>query len=232
MKKLKIVGLIGGTTWVSTIDYYRVINQEVSRQLGDLHSAKLLLYSIDFDEFRVLADAGEWGKITEWFAGVAQQLQTAGAETLVLCAGTSHLIANELEQLVQIPIIHIADSTASELRSQGIRKTVLLGTKFTMEAAFFKDILSQQGIEVLVPDAGERQFIHQTIFDELDRGLLLPATKARYLAIIQNLISKGAEAVILGCTELPLLIKPEDCTVPVFDTMLIHAKAAANFALT
>lgn len=232
MKKLKIVGLIGGTTWLSTIDYYRVINQEVSRQLGDLHSAKLLLYSIDFDEFRVLADAGEWGKITEWFAGVAQQLQIAGAEALVLCAGTLHLIAAELGQLVQIPIIHIADSTASELRAQGVSKTALLGTKFTMEAAFFKDILSQQGIEVLVPDAGERQFIHQTIFDELDRGLLLPATKARYLAIIQNLISKGAEAVILGCTELPLLIKPEDCTVPVFDTMLIHAKAAAKFALT
>ena len=228
---MKTIGLIGGTTWLSTIDYYRVINQEVSQQLGDLHSAKLLLYSIDFDEFRTLADAGEWQKVTEWFAGIALQLQTAGAEAIVLCAGTLHLIATELQQLVQIPIIHIADATVSELRSQAISKTALLGTKFTMEAAFFKDILSQQGIEVMIPDAGERQFIHQTIFDELDRGLVLEATKVRYLAIIQNLIAKGAEAVILGCTEIPLLIKPADCTIPVFDTMLIHARAAAKFAL-
>ena len=228
---MKTIGLIGGTTWLSTIDYYRIINQEVNRQLGDLHSAKLLLYSIDFDEFRTLADADEWQKVTEWFAGIAQQLQTAGAEAIVLCAGTLHLIATELQQLVQIPIIHIADATVSELRSQNIRKTALLGTKFTMEAAFFKDKLSQQGIEVMIPDAGERQFIHQTIFDELDRGLLLEATKVSYLAIIQNMVEKGAEAVILGCTEIPLLIKPEDCTIPVFDTMLIHAKAAARFAL-
>jgi aspartate racemase len=228
---MKTIGLIGGTTWLSTIDYYRIINQEVNRQLGELHSAKLLLYSIDFDEFRTLADAGDWPKLTEWFAGIAQQLQTAGAEAIVLCANTLHLMVPELEQLVQIPIIHVADATVCELRSHDIRKTALLGTKFTMEAAFFKDKLSQRGIEVMIPDADERQFIHQTIFDELDRGLLLTETKVRYLAIIQNLIAKGAESVILGCTEIPLLIKPEDCTVPVFDTTLIHAKAAARFAL-
>jgi aspartate racemase len=229
---MKTIGLIGGTTWLSTIDYYRIINQEVNRQLGDLHSAKLLLYSIDFDEFKTLADAGKWPKLTEWFAGIAHQLQTAGAEAIVLCANTPHLIATELGELVQIPIIHIADATVSELRPQDIRKAALLGTKFTMEAAFFKDKLLQQGIEVMIPDADERQFIHQTIFDELDRGLLLTETKVRYLAIIQNLIAKGAEAVILGCTEIPLLIKPEDCTVPVFDTTRIHAKAAARFALS
>jgi aspartate racemase len=229
---MKTTGLIGGTTWLSTIDYYRIINQEVNRQLGDLHSAKLLLYSIDFDEFKTLADAGDWPKLTEWFAGIAQKLQTAGADAIVLCANTLHLMVPELEQLVQIPIIHVADATVGELRSQDIRKTALLGTKFTMEAAFFKDKLSQQGIEVMIPDADERQFIHQTIFDELDRGLLLTETKVRYLAIIQNMIAKGAESVILGCTEIPLLIKAEDCTVPVFDTTLIHAKAAARFALT
>ena len=229
---MKTIGLIGGTTWLSTIDYYRIINQEVNRELGDLHSAKLLLYSIDFDEFKTLADAGEWRKVTEWFAGIAQQLQFSGAEAIVLCANTLHLIVTELEQLVQIPIIHVADATVSELRSQDIRKTALLGTKFTMEAAFFNDKLLQQGIEVMIPDAEERQFIHQTIFDELDRGLLLTETKVRYLAIIQNLIAKGAEAVILGCTEIPLLIKPEDCTVPVFHTTRIHAKAAARFALS
>jgi aspartate racemase len=229
---MKTLGLIGGTTWLSTIDYYRIINQEVNRQLGDLHSAKLLLYSIDFDEFKTLADAGDWPKLTEWFAGIAQHLQTAGADAIVLCANTLHLMVPELEQLVQIPIIHVADATVAELRSQNICKTALLGTKFTMEAAFFKDKLSPQGIEVMIPDADERQFIHQTIFDELDRGLLLTETKVRYLAIIENLIAKGAESVILGCTEIPLLIKPEDCTVPVFDTTLIHAKAAAKFALT
>jgi aspartate racemase len=229
---MKTTGLIGGTTWLSTVDYYRIINQEVNRQLGDLHSAKLLLYSIDFDEFKTLADAGDWPKLTEWFAGIAQKLQTAGADAIVLCANTLHLMVPELEQLVQIPIIHVADATVGELRSQDIRKTALLGTKFTMEAAFFKDKLSQQGIEVMIPDADERQFIHQTIFDELDRGLLLTETKVRYLAIIQNMIAKGAESVILGCTEIPLLIKAEDCTVPVFDTTLIHAKAAARFALT
>lgn len=229
---MKTIGLIGGTTWLSTMDYYRIINQEVNRELGDLHSAKLLLHSIDFDEFKTLADAGEWRKVTEWFAGIAQQMQFSGAEAIVLCANTLHLIVTELEQLVQIPIIHVADATVIELRSQDIRKTALLGTKFTMEAAFFKDKLSQQGIEVMIPDANERQFIHQTIFDELDRGLLLTETKVGYLAIIQNLIAKGAEAVILGCTEIPLLIKPEDCTVPVFDTTLIHARAAAWFALS
>ena len=229
---MKTIGLIGGTTWLSTIDYYRIINQEVNRQLGDLHSAKLLLYSIDFDEFKTLADAGDWPKLTEWFAGIAQRLQTAGAEAIVFCANTLHVMVSELEQLVQIPIIHVADATVGELRSQDIRKTALLGTKFTMEAAFFKDKLSQQGIEVMIPNADERQFIHQSIFNELDRGLLLTETKARYLAIVQNLIAKGAESVILGCTEIPLLIKPEDCPVPVFDTTLIHAKAAARFALT
>ena len=160
---MKTIGLIGGTSWHSTIDYYRIINQEVNRQLGGLHSAKLLLYSIDFDEFKILADAGDWRKITEWFAGIAQQLQTAGAEAIVLCAGTLHLIVPELEQLVQIPIIHVGDATVSELRSQDIRKTALLGTKFTMEAAFFKDTLLQQGIEVMLPGADEQQFIHQTI---------------------------------------------------------------------
>lgn len=229
---MKTIGLIGGTTWLSTIDYYRVINQEVNSQLGGLHSAKLLLYSIDFDEFRLLADANDWQKLTGWFAGIAQVLQTAGAEGIVLCANTLHLMVPELGQLIEIPIIHVADATVGELRAQHIRKAALLGTKFTMDAAFFRDKLLQQDIELMLPDAGERQYIHQTIFDELDRGLLLPETKARYLAIIQNLIVEGAEAVILGCTEIPLLIKPEDCSIPVFDTTLIHARAAARFALT
>ncbi|MFL5787858.1 MAG: aspartate/glutamate racemase family protein, partial [Flavisolibacter sp.] len=195
---MKIIGLIGGTTWLSTVDYYRIINQEVNRHLGGLHSAKLLLYSIDFEEFRTLANAGNWVKITEWFAGIAQQLQISGAEAIVLCANTLHLMVEELEQLVQIPIIHVADATVSELRSQDIHKTALLGTKFTMDAAFFKDKLLQHGIELMLPDADERNYIHQTIFEELDRGLLLAETKVRYLAIIQNLIEKGAEAIILG----------------------------------
>ena len=228
---MRTIGLIGGTSWLSTIDYYRLINQEVNRELGGLHSAKLVLYSVDLDQFITLAHAEMWGKLTEWFADIAQQLQTVGAEAIVLCANTSHLIATELQKLIHVPIIHIADATASELRSQDIRKTALLGTKFTMEAAFFRDKLLQQGIEVMIPDADERQFIHQTIFDELEKGLLLAETKARYLDIIQNLIARGAKAVILGCTEIPLLIKPEDCPVPVIDTTLIHAKAAARFAL-
>ncbi|MBN8853997.1 MAG: aspartate racemase [Sphingobacteriales bacterium 50-39] len=229
---MKTVGLIGGTTWLSTMDYYRIMNQEVNRQLGGLHSAKLLLYSIDFEEFKTIADAGDWQTLTDWFAGISQQLQDAGAEAIVLCAVTLHLIAPELQKLVQLPIIHVGDATARELRAQNIHRAVLLGTKFTMESPFFKDKLLGHGVEVMLPDAGERQCIHQTIFDELDRGLLLKETKVRYLAIIQNLVDKGAEGVILGCTEIPLLIKPEDCTVPVFDTTLIHAKAAARFALT
>lgn len=169
---MKTVGLIGGTSWLSTIDYYRIMNQEVNRQLGGMHSAKLLLCSIDFDEFKTIADAGDCQKLTDWFATISKQLQGAGAEAIVLCAVT------------------------------------------------------------LLPDADERQYIHQTIFDQLDRGLLLQETKVRYLAIIQNLVDKGAEAVILGCTEIPLLIKPEDCKVPVFDTTMIHSKAAVRFALT
>ena len=229
---MKTIGLIGGTSWLSIVDYYRIINQEVNQQLGGLHSAKLLLHSVDLDEFITLADAGEWLKITGWFAGIANQLHNAGARAIVLCANTPHFIAKELEQLIQIPIIHIADATVHELRLQSISKTALLGTKFTMEAAFFKDKLIKQGIDVFIPNAGDRQYIHQTIFEELERGIMLPETKVRYLGIIQSLINDGADAVILGCTEIPLLIKPEDCTIPVFDTTLIHATAAARFALT
>ena len=229
---MKTIGLIGGTTWLSTKDYYRIINQEINCQLGGVHSAKLILYSIDFYDFRILSDKDDWGKLTAWFTNIAKILQTAGAEAIVLCANTLHLMAEELQQHVQIPIIHIADATVKELCSQNIRKTALLGTKFTMNASFFKDKLLQQGIELMLPDTDDRNFIQQTIFEELDRGLLLPETKVRYLSIIQNLVEKGAEGVILGCTEIPLLIKPEDCAVPVFDTTLIHAKAASRFAIS
>lgn len=231
MNPMKTIGLIGGTTWLSTMDYYRIINEEVNRQLGGLHSARLLIHSVDFHEIKSWIDKGEWTILKQRYTAIIHQLHTAGAEAIVLCANTPHLIVPELTPLMPIPIIHIADVTAAELRTLGIGKAALLGTRITMEAPFFRDKLSENHISVLVPEADDRLYIHDTVFEELAKGILLPVTRSKYQKIIKGLIVMGAEAVILGCTEIPLLIKPEDCPVPLLDTTLIHAKAAARYAL-
>lgn len=229
---MKTLGLIGGTSWLSTVDYYRIINQQVNERLGGLNSAKIFLYSLNFEEFKPPADPEQWDKITERLSDIALRLENAGAECIVICANTPHLVADAVQQNIHIPIIHIAEVTAVEIKKRKIKKAGLLGTKFTMEQDFFKDKLSQQHIETLIPNTADREFIHHTIFSELGKEIFSPQTKARYISIINQVIAQGAEGIVFGCTEIPLLIKQEDCSVPVFDTTVIHAKAAAAFALS
>jgi aspartate racemase len=231
-RKLKTLGLIGGTTWLSTIDYYRIINQQVNERLGRLNSAKIYLYSLNFEEFRPPADPDKWVGIADRLTHIALRLENAGAECLIICANTPHLVADEVQQGIHIPLLHIAEATAAEIKKHKMEKVGLLGTKFTMEQNFFKDKLSQQHIETLIPGSAEREYINHTIFDELGKEIFSPQTKMRYIGIINQLVAEGAEGIIFGCTEIPLLLKQEDCSVPVFNTTLIHAKAAVAFALS
>jgi len=229
--QIKTLGLIGGTSWVSTIDYYRIINSQVNKKLGGLNSARLLLYSVNFAEFLPPTDDAGWERITKSFTDIALKLQTGGAQGLIICANTPHMIADKVQQGIQIPLIHIATATAAEIVKQKIKTVGLLGTKITMEQSFFTDKLSQAGIKTLVPNDAEREFIHSSIFNELTREIFTEETRQGYIAIIKKLIDKGAEGIILGCTEIPLLLQPGDCPVPAFDTTLIHATAAVEFAL-
>jgi aspartate racemase len=228
---MKTIGLIGGTSWVSTVDYYRVINQETNRRLGGINSAKILLYSVNYHEFRLLADAGNWEEQTERIADIAIRLQQARADCILLCANTMHMVADRVQSKINIPLLHIADVTAREIENKKLNKVALLGTKFTMEQTFFTTRLQKAGIESIIPNTTDREFIHHTIFEELGAGLFYPETKTRYLSIIDGLLQQGAEGIIFGCTEIPLLIPPAECSFPVFDTLEIHAKNAVAFAL-
>jgi len=219
-------------TWVSTVDYYRIINQQTNERLDGFNSTKILLYSLNFEEdFKLAADADKWEEIADTFTEISRRLETAGAECIVICANTPHLVADIVRQKIHIPLIHIAEATAAEVKRKGIKKIGLLGTKFTMERNFFKDKLAQQHIETLIPAADDREFIHLSILNEFSKEIFAKATKEKYLVIINKLIEQGAEGIIFGCTEIPLLLKQDDCLVPVFDTTLIHAKAAVDFAL-
>lgn len=229
---MKTLGLIGGTTWVSTVDYYRYINELTNERLGGQNSAQILLYSMNFDGVKTLADAGDWGKFGELFWEVAQNLESAGAEAIVLCANTAHIVADFIESRIKIPLINITDATAKEISKQNLKRVALLGTNFTMNSDFYKKKLSQYGIETRIPNDEERDFIHDSIFDELGKNILSSETKQKYLEIIENLKKQGAEGVIFGCTEIPLLLKPEDCDIPSFDTTMIHAQYAVDFALS
>lgn len=228
---MKILGLIGGTTWVSTADYYRIINEEVNKRMGGFNSAKLILYSVNFAEINILVDAADWRGISTVFSNASKKLEDAGAEGIVMCANTPHKVADDVRAAVRVPLIHIAEVTAREVKRAKISRVGLLGTKFTMEERFFKDQLSLRQIETLIPDVSDREFIHETIFNELGKGVFAAETKLRYFSIIDKLVEQGAEGVVLGCTEIPLLIKSEECSVPVFVTTSIHANAAVDFAL-
>ena len=228
---MKTLGLIGGTTWLSTIDYYRLINQKTAELLGGLNSAKMLLYSVNFEEFKPPVNPDEWGELSKKFTKLAQKLEKAGAKAIVFCANTPHMVAHKVQDNIDIPIIHIAEATANEIVSRDIKKVALLGTRITMEQNFFKNKLAKKQIEVFVPEAEDRQMLHDAIFEELGKGIFTDETKARFMKVINGLIEKGAEGVILGCTEFPILIKQEDCSVPTFDTTEIHATAAVRFAL-
>ncbi len=228
---MKTLGLIGGTSWLSTIDYYRIINQSVNERLGGLNSAKIFLYSLNLEELKPPADPAQWGPAADFLSGITKKLETAGADCIVLCANAPHFVADIIQQHIGIPLIHIAEATAKEIKKHGLKKVALLGTKTTMEQGFFRDKLSQQQIETIIPGNDAREFIHHSIFNELGRGIFSAETKKRYIRIINELSENGAEGIILGCTEIPLLLKQEDSPIPVFDTTLIHAKAAAGFAL-
>ncbi|HMG14996.1 MAG TPA: aspartate/glutamate racemase family protein [Saprospiraceae bacterium] len=228
---MKTIGLIGGTTWLSTIEYYRIINQEVNKRLGGMNSAKVLLYSLNFEEFKPPSDPEAWGPIVTLLSNIAITLEKGGADCLVIGANTPHMVADQVQKNITIPIINIAEVTGLEIRKREITKAALLGTKFTMELRFFKDKLQLAGIETIIPDDIDREFVHNSIYHELAKGVFSEETKARYIEIIKKLILQGAEGVILGCTEIPLLISQEDSSIPIFDTTLIHANAAVDFAL-
>ncbi|MDQ6423614.1 aspartate/glutamate racemase family protein [Paenibacillus sp. LHD-117] len=228
---MKTIGLIGGLSWESTTDYYRYINQGVKAELGGLSSAKCMLYSCNFEEVVRMQKAGEWKQAAMLLADAARKLEAGGCDTILICTNTMHVVASEVQQAVRIPLLHIVDTTVESIKRTGISKVGLLGTRYTMEQSFYTDRLCEHGIEAIIPDETDRIRVHDIIFDELCKGELKPASKAEYLRIIDRLRARGAEGVILGCTEIPLLLKQEDVTVPMFDTTRIHADAAVAFAL-
>lgn len=228
---MKTIGLLGGMSWESTLPYYRIINQTVGRELGGLHSAKILLFSVDFHEIEILQHAGDWERAGAILAEAARRLESAGADFLVLCTNTMHKVAPAIMREIGIPLLHIADTTADAIQQAGIGTVGLLGTRFTMEDPFYRTRLEERGLRVLLPDAPERAEIHRVIYDELCRGEILDASRAAYERIMGRLVEEGAEGIILGCTEIGLLVRPERASVPLFDTAEIHARAAALAAL-
>lgn len=229
---MKTIGLIGGMSWESTVPYYRQINETVKAHLGGLHSAKLILYSVDFHEVEEFQRSGNWEAAGALLAGAASALEAAGADLLVLCTNTMHKVAADIEGAVSIPLFHIADPTAIEIKRAGHSTIGLLGTRFTMEQAFYRDRLTERhGLQVVVPAVEDREIIHRIIYEELCLGVVRPESRAEYQRIMNSLASQGAQAIILGCTEISLLVGLQDTEIPLFDTTAIHARAAAEEAL-
>lgn len=228
---MKTIGLIGGMSWESSLEYYRIINEEIKERLGGLHSAKCILFSVDFHELEKCMKKGDWGKIADVLTDAAHSLEAAGADFIILCTNTMHKVADKIEEAIHIPFLHIADITAQQVLSQGIRTIGLLGTKYTMEQDFYRSRLETQGIKVLIPEEVDRASINAVIFNELCLGQINEESRSEYKRIIGNLINQGAEGIILGCTEIGLLVKPEDSLVPLFDTTVVHAKGAVDYAL-
>jgi aspartate racemase len=230
---MKTLGLIGGMSWASTVSYYRRLNQLVAERLGGRHSAQLLLYSVDFEAIHRLQHEDRWEEAGAVLADAARRLAGAGAEGLVLCTNTMHKVAGAIEAAVDVPLIHIADPTGAAIAAAGHRRVALLGTRFTMEQPFYKDRLAERfGLEVLVPDEAERAMIHRVIFEELCAERIEPASRQAYRSVIERLAEAGAQAVILGCTEIALLVGPDDSPLPVYDTTELHVRSAVDFALS
>jgi aspartate racemase len=229
---VKTLGIIGGLSWFSTSVYYKTINELVNERLGGSHSAKLLLYSVDFNEFKILQEQGDWGGVETMLGGIAARLEQAGAECLVMATNTPHLVAEGIKRHIGIPLIHVAEVTASEIVRRKLTTVGLIGTRFTMEQPFFKEKLAQRGIATVVPEPEEREFLHDAIFAELTKGIFRAGTRARLVAIIESLRRQGAEGIIFGCTEIGLMLSSADCTLPILDTTAIHAAAAVDFALS
>ncbi|WP_101910985.1 aspartate/glutamate racemase family protein [Marasmitruncus massiliensis] len=228
---MKTIGLIGGMSWESTVTYYQIINQTIKRTLGGLHSAKCLLYSVDFFEIEECQSKGDWAKSAEILSDAAQRLEKAGADFIVICTNTMHKVANTIQSAVSIPILHIAEVTARQLKANDISKVALLGTKYTMEQDFYRSKLTQNGITVVVPDENDRELINSVIYNELCLGVIQEASRQKFLSIMNGLADQGAQGAILGCTEIGLLVGQKDTDVPLFDTTLIHAESAALYSI-
>jgi aspartate racemase len=229
---VRTLGLLGGMTWHSTVDYYRLINQGVQERLGGSHAAELLLLSVDFEPVERLQERGDWAGMGRLMGEWARRLEDAGAEGLVICSNTMHSLAGDIARAIRIPIIHIADATAAAVRTAGLSTVGLLGTRYTMELDFYRGRLEKaHGLKVLVPDEAGRTAVHDVIYRELTYGTIKEESRLAYIEIIRDLVGRGAQAVILGCTEIPMLVKEKDSPVPVFDTTALHAAAAVDFAL-
>jgi aspartate racemase len=228
---MKTIGLLGGMSWESTLGYYRAINEGIKNRMGGLHSAKIAMYSLDFEPIEKLQNAGDWEGTAKILSEAAQNVQAAGADFLLICTNTMHKVAPEIEAAVQIPLLHIADSTAEIIVEEGIKSVGLLGTAFTMEQEFYKGrLISSYGLKVLVPNENDREIVQNTIYQELCMGKIKPDSKAEFLRIIDTLASQGAEGVILGCTEIGMLVNQTDTDVRLFDTAAIHAEKAVEYA--
>lgn len=228
---MKKIGLLGGMSWESSLEYYRIMNDLVKSKLGGSHSAKCLMHSFDFHEVEELQHKSEWEALTNIMVHEAMNLKKAGADFLVICSNTMHLMVPEIEKNTGLQVIHIADATGDEIIKRQVGKVLLLGTKFIMEGTFYKERLGRKGIEVVIPDEADRQIVHDIIYQELILGVLNPDSKEKYRKIINKMIEKGIDGVVLGCTEIPLLIQQGDVTIEVFDTTEIHSKAAVEFAI-
>lgn len=228
---MKTIGLLGGMSWQSTIEYYRILNEEVASRLGGLHSAKIVMYSVDFDGIAEMQRRGDWVTAGRVLAEAAQGLERAGADMVLICTNTMHIVADAVQQAVRIPLVHLADVTAARVKRAGLTRVGLLGTRYTMEKGFLKDRLASLGLTVHVPEAEDREEVHRIIYEELCRGIITEESRRRVKDVAERLAARGAEGILLGCTELPLLIRPGDLSVPEFDTTRIHAETAVEMAL-
>ena len=228
---LKTIGLIGGMSWESTVTYYKIINETIKEKLGGLHSAKCILYSVDFQEIEECQANGNWEKSGEILGEAAYNLEKAGADFIVICTNTMHKVVNQIKEKISIPILHIAEMTAEKILEKGLKNIALLGTKYTMEQDFYKSKLIEKGINVIIPDKNDIEIINEVIYDELCLGIINSNSKKKFLEIVDKLRNKGAEGIILGCTEIGLLIKNADTDVPLFDTAIIHAEQAAIYSI-
>lgn len=230
---MKTIGLLGGMSWESSIEYYHIINETVKARLGGLHSAQSLMYSVDFADIEALQHAGDWEELTHVMIEAARKLESGGAGLVVICTNTMHRMADEVQAAIHIPLLHIADAAAQAIKDLKIKTVGLLGTRFTMEGDFYRLRLEQQhGLSVLIPPEEERQAVHRIIYEELVKGEISEASRAIYVEVINHLQERGVKGVVLGCTEIPLLVKQEDVAIPIFDTTTIHAQAAVDWALS
>jgi len=229
---MKTIGLIGGMSWQSSMEYYRIINEAVRDRLGDHHSAKIIMYSLDFAEIEPLQHQGRWEEATKLMIAAVRQVENGGADFLILCTNTMHKMAANVQKHINIPLLHIADATAQRIKAQRLRKIGLLGTRFTMEEDFYKSrLIKKHGLDVIIPNEQEREIVHRVIYEELCLGEIKPSSRAQYIRIMDNLVGNGAEGIILGCTEIGLLVGEKEGQVPLFDTTKIHALAAVEYAL-